>query len=305
MISNKKTVVKTNSKKAAVNEKQKMIVPTTKMTKVEKPVAPVLTPKKVESEGLPSINPTPSKRQLLERQRRRSSLSGLSIGRRRSSVGIGFTHDLPPSNVEMGHFHRHILPDLPGPVKMKQLLIWAVQSVVAGKEESEKERWEELISEPLTQGLHTNSINTSWYQRPNTSGTSMTTLRPNPVNNDMKECVGLYQRYHRQLTNELAHWKNLELNPSDIKELPLDQEDYEKCENFNGDLVTICKWLNRLPFHVDRLGWFLQVYGNFEAGSKQYCENVFHQIFDRFFAASQKPSNPIQVLKALSNAAPE
>ena len=291
-----------------MNEKQKIVVPTTKVTKVEKssiPAAPVSTPKKVETEGLPSINPTPSKRQLLERQRRRSSLSGLSIGRRRSSVGIGFTHDLPPSNVEVGQFHRHILPDLPGPVKMKQLLIWAVQSVVSGKEESEKERWEELISEPLTQGLHTNSINTSWYQRPSTSRASMATLRPNPVNSDMKECVGLYQRYHRQLNNELAQWKHLEMNPSDIKEMPLGQEDSAKCESFSGDLVTICKWLNRVPFHVDRLGWLLQVYGNFEAGSKQYCENVFHQIFDRFFTSSHKSSNPIQVLKALSNAAPE
>jgi hypothetical protein len=56
----------------------------------------VLAPLQTTNVGdeMPSVNPTPSKRQVLERHRRRSSLSGLSMGRRRSSVGIGFTHGM-------------------------------------------------------------------------------------------------------------------------------------------------------------------------------------------------------------------
>lgn len=196
-------------------------------------------------------------------------------------------------------YHRHILPDLPGPLKMKQLLVWAVQR--AAKEQTSRQaEWEELVAEPLTQGLHTNALGTSWYQRPATNGS--VSYRANPVNTDMKECLGLYQRYHRQLSTELSQWKALETSAPAVPALTPPALTIEPALPSHDELVTVCKWLHRLPFHVDRLGWLLQVYGNFEGRSKQYCEDVFHQIFSRFFASAQKPTNPIHVLKALSSA---
>lgn len=190
---------------------------------------------------------------------------------------------------------------------MKQLLIWAVQK--ASKELQPMRRseadWDETIAEPLTQGLHKNELNTSWYQRPSTS-TGGTPYRPNPVNVDMRECHGLYQRYYRQLTAELAQWKSLESQSPSVPRL-LEISDGAATPQAppatQVELASVCKWLHRLPFHVDRLGWLLHLFGNFEGRSKQYCEDVFHQIFERFFAGQKQPStNPVAVLKALSAA---
>jgi hypothetical protein len=70
-------------------------------------------------------------------------------------------------------YHKHILPDLPGPVKMRQLLIWAVQVAAkemlgagARRQQQAGVDWEEMIAEPLVQALHTNELSASWYQRP-------------------------------------------------------------------------------------------------------------------------------------------
>jgi hypothetical protein len=64
----------------------------------------VSTPKKPAAKPVvvESVNPTPLKRQALERQRRRSSLPGLGMangGRRRSSIGIGIglAHGIQPA----------------------------------------------------------------------------------------------------------------------------------------------------------------------------------------------------------------
>lgn len=84
-------------KKAAESAKNK----SGKKIAEEKIVVPATSVATSVPEG--SFTATPSKRQLLERQRRRSSLSNLGLGggRRRSSVGVGFTHGTPfqvPSN---------------------------------------------------------------------------------------------------------------------------------------------------------------------------------------------------------------
>lgn len=216
--------------------------------------------------------------------------------------------DAPPPSVEPGSYHKHILPDLPGPLKLKQLLIWAVQKAsgeLQGSRKSEAD-WDEIVAEPLTQGLHKNELNTSWYQRPSANTGSTTQYRPNPVNVDMRECHGLYQRYYRQLTTELGHWKSLEAQSPTVPQLSEVSDGTATPQAppmTQVELASVCKWLHRLPFHVDRLGWLLHLFGNFEGRSKQYCEDVFHQIFERFFAGQKQSSaNPVAVLKALSAA---
>ncbi len=163
--------------------------------------------------------------------------------------------------------------------------------------------WDEMIAEPITHGLHTNDLVFSWYQRPSIPNSTQS-YRPNPINTDMKECFTLYQRYHKQLCLELEKWNTIESGP--VFSLTLQQAASVETKS-NNDLVSIGKWLHRLPFHVDRLGWLLHVYGNFEGRSRQYCEDVFHLIFQQFFSSNALPSasNPIHVLKALSSAPPE
>lgn len=122
----------------------------------------------------------------------------------------------------------------------------------------------------------------------------------------MKECFGLHQKYMKQLNTELAQWRTLEQKPMapivnavDISGLTGDDS------TFAADLTGLNKWACRLPLSVDRLGWLLNVYGSFECNSRTFCENVFKQIFDRFFAKEPKSrlfAEPINALKALSSA---
>jgi len=340
----------TSSQKTTITAEE---MPKPNVANVVKPVATKKTVvKKVAERAAPapivaaapvepaeSVGVTPSKRQLLERQRRRSSLPGLgaavSAGRRRSSIGagVGFTHDMPPAGVEPEQYHRHILPDLPGPLKMKQLLIWAVRlaaqemaeaSPKDSKDSSTSTQWEELVTEPLTQGLHTNGLCVSWYQRPSTGTTSgsQTMMRANPVNVDMRECHGLYQRYTRQLQAELSRWKAAEASGAphsfgDVSSSPSANNltallAHPSLLPSSAELGTACKWLHRLPFHLDRLGWLLHVAGSFEGRSRAYCEAVFHQIFERFFSHGQQNisstsgtgavAEVVPLLKALSKA---
>lgn len=212
-------------------------------------------------------------------------------------------------NVLAEHFHKHILPDLPGPLKMKQLLVWAAQKAAGSMAEHSKKPtgdWEEMVSEPVVQGLHTNELNVSWYQRA-AGDASGAVLRANPVNVDMRECLGLYQRYYKQLDAELAKWRAHEETGPVPPSVPAAQPCDEPPRKASADLGAMGRWVQRLPMHVDRLGWLLQVYGSLEGRSKAYCEDVFRQIFEKFFAADQRQAaaNPIQVLRALSAAAPQ
>lgn len=65
-------------------------------------------------------------------------------------------------------------------------------------------------------------------------------------------------------------------------------------------------WANRtLPLSVDSLEWSLQVATLFMDRSKDFCEDIFRQIFARFFSeeAEAPPIDPLLVLKALSSKA--
>lgn len=196
---------------------------------------------------------------------------------------------------------------------MKQLLVWAVQKAAAQMRSAEegagRPEWEEGLAEGLVQGLHTNGLCVSWYQRPATG--QAVSFRPNPVNVDMRECLGLYQRYCRQLQTELSGWKAHEGAPAPTWPVDVSEAAVSLPTPSNGELGAVCKWLHRLPFHVDRLGWLLHVYGSFEGRSRQYCEDVFRQIFERFFSSGSTPGSngltaagSIAMLKALSSAQP-
>lgn len=126
----------------------------------------------------------------------------------------------------------------------------------------------------------------------------------------MKECFALHQKYIRQLNGELAQWKALEQKPLGPSVGPVDVSPLSDGSAFafaSPDLVSLNKWSCRLPLSVDRLGWLLNVCGSFECNSRAYCEDVFKQIFDRFFAGEAKgkrlfAAEPINALKALSSA---
>jgi hypothetical protein len=204
---------------------------------------------------------------------------------------------------------------MPGPVKMRQLLIWAVQ-----KASSQLARASPLnaladLSEDLGEALLRNEINCSWYQRPPISGTtsasSTTFYTPNPQNQELSECIDLYTNYQQKLAEECKIWESL---PADAGKENLHThtgslENALEIDNslnalFAAECTQMSHWLQTLPLSIDRLDWHTKLAISFGDHSKQFCESVFHQIFAKFFAADLHPkkqrAEPMLVLRALS-----
>lgn len=109
---------------------------------------------------------------------RRSSM-GLR-GKRKSSGGDYLTQ--PHPEIEAGEFYNHINPDLPGPLRMRQLLIWTLQRQLAKQSEGpfpgvrdfrlcllpnmlpDTVKTKEALEEVVQRLIH-KQINVSWYQR--------------------------------------------------------------------------------------------------------------------------------------------
>jgi hypothetical protein len=70
-------------------------------------------------------------------------------------------------------------------------------------------------------------------------------------------------------------------------------------------LSTTTSYIDRLPIAVDSFDWSLQIAATFVERSKDFCEDIFRQIFARFFAedARSPPIDPLLVLKAMSSKA--
>lgn len=264
------------------------------------------------NEAFSPSTPTPSK-QILEnnRKKRRSSFAAAQRnGSASSSSGTCTTSalqaQLPPENVRTGEYHRHIQTDLPGPVKMRQLMIWACQKAQGPSN---------LISKVL-EGLLSNEnvITTSWYQRPannNVNKDTVTYYLPNPQNQELSECIDLYKNYHQKLEKECQIWEELKTKPpADIlKKIDVSKE--ARIDNtlnvlFAEEFQGMTKWLSSLPLSIDRLDWNTKLALSFQDHAKQFCEGVFHQIFAKFFSAdlsgnkNHQRIEPMMILRALS-----
>jgi hypothetical protein len=285
------------------------------------------------NEAFSPSTPTPSK-QILEnaRKKRRSSFATnqSATSTVRNSFGISLMQSsLPPNNVKTVEYHRHLQPDLPGPVKMRQLLIWACKKAASDRSENS------ASSEKLVEALLNNEINTSWYQRPITAKDSSDEnssiyYLPNPQNQELSECIDLYKNYHMKLEAECQTWETLKSSSPASSILNLKQTcllasnssapkiDTSLNQLFADELQHLNKWIHSLPMSVDRLDWNTKLALSFQDHAKQFCEGVFHQIFAKFFSSdlirsSNKPRSsnksgsainnnfePMMILRALS-----
>ncbi len=201
---------------------------------------------------------------------------------------------------------------MPGPVKMRQLLIWAVQ-----KASNQLARASPLnaladLSEDLIEALLRNEINCSWYQRPSISAadsSSITFYTPNPQNQELSECIDLYTNYQQKLAEECKTWESLQVDDCEIKENVENINNSVEIDNslnalFAAECAQMSQWLHGLPLSIDRLDWHTKLAISFGDHSKQFCESVFHQIFAKFFAGDLQPkkqrAEPMLVLRALS-----
>lgn len=166
-----------------------------------------------------SIDSPLTPKQLIDSQRRRRASFVLRPASRHSSIGMNMTDgtdDLIPlvSFVVVvlpmdshSNYHKHTHPDLPGPVRMRQLLIWAVQAKLKDLEAKGANRLpsETLMQagQSLVQGLLTNTVNTSWYQRPqstvvHSSSDSNVRSKSNPQNQANTQCLQWMLQYQQQ-----------------------------------------------------------------------------------------------------------
>lgn len=295
-------------------------VPSNKMVTLSAPIhsSQVVAGKRLNEAFSPST-PTPSK-QILEnnRKKRRSSFAVVENNNNSSSGTTSSTDssnnlniNLPPDNVKTFEYHRHIETDLPGPVKMRQLMIWACKKASrAGDHDSG------AISEKLVHGLINNKITTTWYQRPNnvSNSTNPVYYLPNPQNQELSECIELYKNYHLKLEKECEIWEEIRkrgpestLNLTTSSSPSHPQIDNSLNVLFAEEFQNMNKWLNSLPLSIDRFDWNTKLALSFQDHAKQFCEGVFHQIFAKFFSSDLPRSGknhqriePMMLLRALS-----
>lgn len=269
--------------------------------------------------------PTPSK-QILEnnRKKRRSSFAVVDPSNSSSNNNESTSNpnssvmrtQLPPENVKTFEYHRHIETELPGPVKMRQLMIWACKKANGSNNDTTATA---VISDKLVNALVNNEITTTWYQRPINNNanddTSAVYYLPNPQNQELTECIELYKSYHQKLEKECETWESLKLVSntsksvkSSVNQPPIPTEiDNSLNVLFAEEFQNMNKWLNSLPLSIDRFDWNTKLALSFQDHAKQFCEGVFHQIFAKFFSAdlprvgkNNQRIEPMMLLRALS-----
>lgn len=307
------------------DDEEIMSTPVPKMVTLTATKLPSISRSVRANEAFSPSTPTPSK-QILEnnRKKRRSSFAAVqrnggitssssSSTSSSSASASALQTQLPPENVKTVEYHRHIQTDLPGPVKMRQLMIWACQ----------KAQGPSNLTSKVLEGLLSNEITTSWYQRPtniaSSDENSVTYYLPNPQNQELSECIDLYKNYHEKLVKECEIWEELKIKPVgdtlkkiDIKKLQVGRIDNTLNVLFAEEFQSMNKWLNSLPLSIDRLDWNTKLALSFQDHAKQFCEGLFHQIFAKFFSSDLHKNNnninnnsnqriePMMILRALS-----
>lgn len=196
---------------------------------------------------------------------------------------------------------------------MRQLLIWAAQK--AALTDNGRKIPSEM-TEALVQALFNNQINTSWYQRPSSlplemakSTVPVTTItRTGSKNQELLDCIEIYEKYQAKLRAELAEWKlvsqKLSLRPPEIV---ISAEPVMLAYPHRAELEALSSWMTNLPKSIDQLQWTLSVASTFEKHAHAYCESVFHQIRAKFFSStgtadgSANSNMPMLLMKALGN----
>ncbi|ORX88424.1 hypothetical protein K493DRAFT_319483 [Basidiobolus meristosporus CBS 931.73] len=156
-------------------------------------------------EETPMIN----KNKEFRNTRRRSSFA--KRGKRASSIAGGFI-SLPHPSVSEADFFKHISPELPDPVRMKQLLVWCGRRAMDKQTSKDQEALElaKAIQEEIMAKLVNNEVSTSWYSRDSTQTANESfTFKENPQNIINKQKKQEYTHSIERLQNENEEWNRL------------------------------------------------------------------------------------------------
>ncbi|KAJ2159129.1 hypothetical protein GGF46_003252 [Coemansia sp. RSA 552] len=184
-------------------------------------------------------------RKSMGRNRRRSTFS--MRGKRASSIGGGFKA-MPHDSVNAADFYRHISPELPEPIRLRQLLAWcARRTAVAPRWASElPDHVRQLLSDAMREAVEDvhsafekGEIATSWYHRPieNDQAADAQELLPHPENQANAEAkekllarIARLQKENDAWVGELkrastAHAKALDRLPKAVQTLSTQELD--------------------------------------------------------------------------------
>ncbi|KAK9728602.1 hypothetical protein K7432_000949 [Basidiobolus ranarum] len=156
-------------------------------------------------EETPMIN----KNKEFRNNRRRSSFA--KRGKRASSIAGGFI-SLPHPSVSESDFFKHISPELPDPVRMKQLLVWCGRRAMDKQTSKDQESLElaKVIQEEIMTLLVNNQVSTSWYSRDSAQTANESfTCKENPQNIINKEKKEEYEYSIQRLQEENEEWNRL------------------------------------------------------------------------------------------------
>ncbi|ORX63489.1 hypothetical protein K493DRAFT_13727 [Basidiobolus meristosporus CBS 931.73] len=191
-----------------------------KKKKPLKSLAPSIVSKKIAQESkyseafipVPVVEPLSGKKiEEVRKKKRRSSFA--RRGKRASSIGSGFVA-LPHPSIRTEELYRHISPEMPDPIRMKQLLIWCARRAM----DSQKDRGDteafniaKTIQENLISMLIKNEVNTSWYHRKGDDASKEHSLLKleHPQNLDNMKKKKEYAEQIARLQSEDTHWIDL------------------------------------------------------------------------------------------------
>ncbi len=227
---------------------------------------------------------------------RRSSVFGDT--RRSSCFGGAPAVRQRPQGVPSAELHKHLLPDLPGPLKMRQLVAWAAQT--AGGQ----------CAAAILDALSSQTLNVSWYSRP---ADDQRAVQPvlGPKNQELLDAIELYERHNERLRSEERVWNAFHSETSmgvcsisakcDAPVAAADECDLvPAAHSAEGELEAISEWIRALPSAIDGLQWTLAVIGSFEGHSRVFCERVLSQLRARMFRAETPGSSSLALLRALA-----
>lgn len=143
--------------------------------------------------------------------------SYLNRGKRVSSIGNGFV-GVPHKEVPVSDYYKLLDTTMPGPDRLRQLLIWNMKKQFEKDEEDLKQRESEdqtapsiarVIKEEIIRDLTEKKISTSWYDNRNNnietiSGKVVTV--PNPLNITNLKNIDIYTKKLKNLRKQKAEW---------------------------------------------------------------------------------------------------
>ncbi|KAI8578847.1 hypothetical protein K450DRAFT_244799 [Umbelopsis ramanniana AG] len=177
---------------------------------------------------------------------RRSSF--MSRSKQESSVSrtsVAFPHP----HLEAKNFYKHIMPDLPDPVRMRQLLAWCGHTIMSQKASkadnkmSVAESAAYSIQKAILKQLQDGKINTSWYTRAPTNNPLGYKRKTNPRNQRNFKLVEKYERTTAIMEREDKAWKSMAVKLNNFHAGVLDScpplpKPLEKDEHADNDLKT-------------------------------------------------------------------